>query len=230
MFSLVSGIPRTFTTTLSRNVHSFNPKTITQKLAFKKLTVDPHPYVVLVGPAGTGKTLLACHAAARAYKNSVIDKVIITRPAVTVDEDHGFLPGTIDEKLDPWVRPITDAFSEIYGIETTNGMLRNKVIEVCPLAYMRGRTFKNSFIILDEAQNTTPSQMYMALTRLGENSKFAITGDISQSDIDVSGLEDLVTRVKADCEYISCIEFSAKDVQRHEAIVEIMDMYDDERH
>ena len=138
--------------------------------------------VFAVGPAGTGKTLISTLAGIRELKKNKIDKFVVTRPAVSVDEQHGFLPGTLMEKMAPWTRPIFDVFEEYYAPDQIEYMINDNKVEVAPLAYMRGRTFKNAFIIADEMQNATDSQMKMLLTRIGDNSKIVVTGDLNQHD------------------------------------------------
>ena len=160
---------------------------------------DPKTKIVfVVGPAGTGKTLLACSTAIYQLKTGNINKIIITRPMVTVEEDLGFLPGNIQKKMDPWTRPIFDIFGEYFSQAEINKMVLDNVIEISPLAYMRGRTFKNAFIIADEMQNSSPNQMMMLTTRIGLGSKMVITGDLNQSDKGMnSGLSDFLGKFKA---------------------------------
>ena len=138
--------------------------------------------VFAIGPAGTGKTIISTLAGIRELKGGDIDKFVVTRPAVSVDEQHGFLPGTLQEKMAPWTRPIFDVFEEYYTPDQIEYMINDNKVEIAPLAYMRGRTFKNSFIIADEMQNATDSQMKMLLTRIGDNSKIVVTGDLAQHD------------------------------------------------
>ena len=147
------------------------PRNISQE-NYLELLKNPKKFIVFaIGPAGTGKTMLGVQMAIKLYKEGVISKIIITRPAVSVDEDHGFLPGTLNQKMEPWTRPIMDVFAEYYHPREIAEMLEDGTIEISPLAYMRGRTFKNAFVVADEMQNATPSQMKMLLTRLGENSR-----------------------------------------------------------
>ena len=195
------------------------PKTINQILYVKKLMSLKSPIVVAAGPAGCGKTLLACQVAAQKLISNQIDKIVITRPTVSVDEDLGFLPGKLEKKMEPWVKPMF----EIFERERVQ-----KSVEIVPLAYMRGRTFRNSFIIADEMQNSTPNQMKMVLTRIGEDSKMVVTGDLNQSDLRfaLNGLNDLFHRLSdKDLEYIDHVIMTGEDIQRHPAIVEVLKLY-----
>jgi len=191
--------------------------------------LDPSKNIVFaLGPAGTGKTLLACQVGIKLFKEGLVDKIVVTRPAVSVDEEHGFLPGTLQEKMAPWTRPIFDVLGEYYYSRDIDNMVREGVIEISPLAYMRGRTFKNSYIIADECQLCTPSQMKMLLTRIGENSKLVITGDLEQSDRgDENGLRDFLIRtVSATMNGISIVRFEKNDIERHPVVQEVLDIYD----
>ena len=195
------------------------PKTPNQILYFRQLLNMKKPIIVAAGPAGCGKTLLACQIAAQKVALNQIDKIIVTRPTVSVDEDIGFLPGSLEKKMEPWVKPMFEIFEK----ERVH-----KKVEVVPLAYMRGRTFKNSFIIADEMQNSTVNQMKMVLTRLGDESKMVVTGDINQSDLRIrnNGLVDLFFKIsEKDLEYIDHILFENKDIQRHPAIKEVLSIY-----
>jgi phosphate starvation-inducible PhoH-like protein len=200
--------------------------TPTQKLYFALLH-SPVPVVIASGPAGTGKTMLACHAAAKALIDGRVTRIVMTRPAVSVDEQHGFLPGSLEKKMDPWTRPMFDALGSHFGPIHLKTMIKDGKIEVCPLAYMRGRTFDKSWIIGDEMQNSTPSQMKMLLTRLGTDSKMVVTGDCDQHDrgFEKNGLEDLTKRVLSLSTNIEHIQFSEDDVMRSEVIKEILRMY-----
>lgn len=183
-----------------------------------------------VGPAGTGKTYLAVAMAVTAYKNKEIDKIILTRPAVEAGERLGFLPGDLQSKVDPYLRPLYDALQEMFGPETYQKLMERGSIEIAPLAYMRGRTLSNAFIILDEAQNTTKEQMKMFLTRMGEGSRMVITGDVTQIDLPdgkASGLKHAV-RILKGIEGISTIELSHKDVVRHPLVMRIVRAYTEE--
>lgn len=202
------------------------PKTLGQKKyvdAIKKNSI-----VFGVGPAGTGKTYLAVALAVYALKNKEIDKIILTRPAVEAGEKLGFLPGDLSEKVDPYLRPLFDALQEMMGQEAYQRHIERGSIEIAPLAYMRGRTLSNSFIILDEAQNTTREQMKMFLTRMGENSRIVVTGDITQIDLShnvTSGMADAIDVLK-DVEGIEIVRLTAKDVVRHELVTKIIQAYE----
>ena len=206
-------------------------KTVGQKAyvdAIRKNTV-----VFGVGPAGTGKTYLAVCMAVSAFKSKQVEKIVLTRPAVEAGEKLGFLPGDLQTKVDPYLRPLYDALQELLGIETYGKLMERGVIEVAPLAYMRGRTLSNAFIILDEAQNTTREQMKMFLTRMGEGSKTVVTGDITQIDLDgkQSGLVH-ATEILDGVEGIAVCKLTAKDVVRHPLVMRIIRAYekDDEKH
>lgn len=202
------------------------PKTLGQKKyvdAIKKSSI-----VFGVGPAGTGKTYLAVALAVYALKNKEIDKIILTRPAVEAGEKLGFLPGDLSEKVDPYLRPLFDALQEMMGQEAYQRHIERGSIEIAPLAYMRGRTLSNSFIILDEAQNTTREQMKMFLTRMGENSRIVVTGDITQIDLPhnvTSGMADAIDVLK-DVDGIEIVRLTAKDVVRHELVTKIIQAYE----
>lgn len=206
------------------------PKSLNQETYIDLLT-DPKKLIIFAtGPAGTGKTMLAVMAAIRAFRNGDASKIIITRPAVGVDDEkHGFLPGDLNAKMEPWTRPIFDIMQEYYRPQDITRMLEDQQIEISPLAYMRGRTFKNAWIIADEMQNATPGQMKMLLTRLGENSKLVVTGDTRQADRkeNDNGLLDfqrLVEQYKR-CQYVAGVEFNGKDIHRHPAVVEVLKIY-----
>lgn len=181
-----------------------------------------------IGPAGTGKTYLAVAMAVKAFKAKEVNRIILTRPAVEAGESLGFLPGDLQQKVDPYLRPLYDALFDMLGAESFQKQLERGSIEVAPLAYMRGRTLDDSFIILDEAQNTTSEQMKMFLTRLGTNSKAVVTGDITQIDLPggkKSGLKE-VTRILKGIEGIQTVQFNDKDVVRHHLVQEIVKAYD----
>ena len=206
------------------------PRTRNQeRLVLALQDADQH-IVVTAGPAGTGKTYLAMLAAVKAFRAGEVDRIVLTRPAVGVeDERHGFLPGDLNQKMDPWVRPLTDILREYYRQQDITNMLEEQTIEIAPLAFMRGRTFKSAYIIADEMQNATPSQCKMLMTRIGEGSKIVITGDTDQADRQVAdnGLADILTRLKkGGVKGISLCEFESKDIQRHHMITHILKMYD----
>ena len=202
------------------------PKTLGQKSYYYAL--KNNDVVFGIGPAGTGKTYLAVVFAVAALKNNEVKKIILTRPAVEAGESLGFLPGDLKEKVDPYLRPLYDALHDMLGVEQTEKMIEKGVIEIAPLAYMRGRTLEDAYVILDEAQNTTDNQMKMFLTRLGFRSKMIVTGDISQIDLPrntTSGLVralDILEGVKG----ISFIHLSAMDVVRHPVVQRIIERYD----
>jgi phosphate starvation-inducible PhoH-like protein len=185
------------------------------------------PVVIGTGPAGTGKTLFACHVGAQKLREGDVKRIVMTRPAVSVDEQHGFLPGTLENKMDPWVRPMVDIMSNYYSQKKIDEMLYERVIEICPLAYMRGRTFDHAWIMADEMQNSTPNQMRMVLTRIGQGSKMVVTGDTDQHDrgFEQNGLWDLVSRISPDDELINVVQFAKSDIQRNKVIKEILKLY-----
>ena len=205
------------------------PKTQNQEKYILDL-LDPRKEIVVgYGPAGTGKTYLAMQAAVKAFRNHEVERIILTRPAVGVeDEKHGFLPGTLEQKMAPWVRPLFDVLREYYSVKDITHMMDEQIIEISPLAFMRGRTFKNSIIIADEMQNATPGQMKMLLTRIGEGSKIVVTGDVEQADKSGkhNGLLDLHLRLtQGDVNGISLCEFTSKDIQRHHIITDVLNLY-----
>ena len=202
------------------------PKTYGQKRYID--SIKGNDIVFGVGPAGTGKTFLAVAMAVTAFKNKEVNRIILTRPAVEAGEKLGFLPGDLQNKVDPYLRPLYDGLYEIMGIEAYQKFLEKGMIEVAPLAYMRGRTLDDAFIILDEAQNTTPEQMKMFLTRIGFGSKMVITGDITQVDLPgdkKSGLKEVI-KVLKDIKGIEFINFTEKDVVRHDIIQRIIKAYE----
>tara|TARA_Y100000385_G_scaffold262546_1_gene294285 strand:- start:168 stop:905 length:738 start_codon:yes stop_codon:yes gene_type:complete len=208
------------------------PKSLNQETYIDLLENYQRLIVFASGPAGTGKTMLAVLAALKAFRAGECSKILITRPAVGVDdEQHGFLPGTLDQKMEPWTRPIFDIVEEYYRPQEVTRLLEEKYIEIAPLAYMRGRTFKNSWIIADEMQNATPSQMKMLLTRLGDNSKMVVTGDTQQADRRAkdNGLLDFQSlMLDFKSQYIAGVEFAVKDVRRHPAVAEVLKLYGEE--
>lgn len=210
---------------------SITPRGINQKAYMNKLRDDEKSIVFAVGPAGTGKTMLAVLHGIKLFQEGIIEKIVVTRPAVSVDEDLGFLPGDLNEKMAPWTRPIFDVFAEYYHKKEITRMLDEGVIEISPLAYMRGRTFKNAFIIFDEAQNTTSNQMKMALTRIGEGSRMVVTGDLAQADrLHDNGLLEFIERIKenGNLKHIDVVYFDYKDIERHQAVKEVLSIYGEE--
>ena len=196
--------------------------------------LDPSLSIVFAtGPAGTGKTMLAVLAAIKALKEGDVKKIVVTRPAVGVDgEKHGFLPGDLNAKMEPWTRPIFDVLHEHYSPKDTEMMLQEQILEISPLAFMRGRTFKDSYIIADEMQNATPGQMKMLLTRLGEGSRMVVTGDVMQADRkgEDNGLIDFDRLLQSfgESKFIGWTAFGYKDIERHPAVAEVLKIYGDE--
>ena len=219
------------------------PRSDNQRKYVQCLEDDYSPLIFGLGPAGTGKTLFACQVGITALKSKQFDKIVITRPLVSVERENvGFLPGNIKEKMDPWTRPIIDMLCEILSKEDVESMIRKEVIEISPLAYMRGRTFKNSWIIADEMQNSSPNQMKMLTTRIGEGSKMIVNGDLNQSDLDEdNGLSDLLQRVKdfqaidyalqtdnlynTTFDTIHIVEMNDYDIQRSPIVSKLMRIY-----
>jgi len=216
---------------LSLNIVSNRGRSIRPKTANQKRYVDAiedHTITFGIGPAGTGKTYLAMAKAVSALQAKKVNRIILTRPAVEAGEHLGFLPGTLNEKIDPYLRPLFDALHDMIDIETIPRMMQSGIIEVAPLAFMRGRTLNDAFIILDEAQNTTPEQMKMFLTRLGFGSKMVITGDVTQIDLpngQHSGLR-VVRDILKGIDDIAFLELTAEDVVRHRLIGDIVKAYD----
>ena len=231
---------------------SFQPKTKNQEIYSSYLKNPNIKILCVTGPAGTGKTFLACQEAIGLLKLNVINKIILTRPVVPVEEDIGFLPGNLVKKMDPWTRPILDVFEEKYSKQEVDNLIKNNIIEISPLAYMRGRTFKNAFIIADEMQNSSPNQMLMLTTRIGENSKMIITGDLKQTDKPLkSGLSDFSnkfykfknkilhsykgndTLLNLVDEFnkqigIQIVELNQSDIQRSPVVSRVLEMYDND--
>ncbi len=202
------------------------PRTKGQSVYYK--TIEKHTLTFGIGPAGTGKTFLAVAMAARAFRNKEVSRIIITRPAIEAGEKLGFLPGDLQDKVDPYLRPLYDALTDIFGGEAFTRLKERGVIEVAPLAYMRGRTLDSSFIILDEAQNTTKEQMKMFLTRFGQESKVVVNGDITQIDLPAgqqSGLSHAV-EILRDIDEIGVVEFGIEDVVRHRLVKKILARYE----
>jgi len=209
---------------LTSRGRSIRPKTLGQKEYVD--AIDRSTIVFGIGPAGTGKTYLAMAKAVQALQRKEVERIILSRPAIEAGERLGFLPGTLTDKIDPYLRPLYDALNEMMDPDVVPKLLAAGTIEVAPLAYMRGRTLNNSFVVLDEAQNTTPEQMKMFLTRLGFGSRMVITGDVTQVDLPAgaSGLE-LVTRVLADIDDIHFSRLTSADVVRHTLVGKIVDAY-----
>jgi phosphate starvation-inducible PhoH-like protein len=213
----------------SKNVNIL-PRNRNQETYVLSLLEPTKDIVFGIGPAGTGKTLLAVQVAVKLFKEGAIDKIIVTRPAVSVDEDLGFLPGTLEEKMAPWTRPIFDVLKEYFNAAEITGMIQEGIIEISPLAYMRGRTFKNSFILADEMQNATPNQMKMLLTRLGEGSMMAVTGDLNQADrVKDNGLIDFTKLLETSNQScLDVVQFDQGDIERHAAVKAVLQVYGDE--
>lgn len=207
------------------------PKNEPQEKFCQLLKTKNKKIVIVNGPAGTGKTMLATEHGIRFFLTDTYEKLIFTRPSVSVDEDLGFLPGTLEEKMAPWVRPIYDVLYNFLTPKEVQQLMEEKIIEIAPLGYMRGRTFKNAWIVADEMQNATVSQMKMLLTRLGENSRLVVTGDLQQYDrtFENNGLDDFLRRFKrrgGESESIVSFEFQKTDIQREPVVKEVLDIYD----
>jgi len=220
-----------FNTIQKKNTVQLLPRNRHQETYILKLLDDSKSIVFAIGPAGTGKTMLAVQTAVKKFKEGSIDKIIVTRPAVSVDEDLGFLPGTLEEKMAPWTRPIFDVLREYFDARQITGMIEEGIIEIAPLAYMRGRTFKDAYIIADEMQNATPNQMKMLLTRLGENSEMVVTGDLAQADrLKDNGLLDFINQFESHGQnkHLDVVRFEQGDIERHDAVKEVLQVYGDE--
>jgi len=218
-----------FNQALKRKHIQLLPKSPNQEKLILSL-LDPYTSItVATGPAGTGKTYLAMLAAIKAFRDGVCERLVLTRPAVGVDDEkHGFLPGDLNRKMEPWTRPLFDVLREFYTTKEVARMIQEQTIEISPLAFMRGRTFKNSWIIADEMQNATPSQMKMLLTRIGEDSRMVVTGDLQQADrMKDNGLLDFTKKVedKPALQHIGVCRFNKGDIERHEAVKEVLDIY-----
>lgn len=216
-----------------RSKVELSPRTPKQEEYVDLLLNEEKLIIFATGPAGTGKTMLAVQAAIKAFKEGAVDKIIITRPAVGVDDEkHGFLPGTLNEKMEPWTKPIFDVFKEYYKPRDIAAMLEDEVIEISPLAFLRGRTFKNAYIIADEMQNTSSNQMKMILTRIGENSKMVLTGDLNQNDrkfASENGLRDFLVLLRQRySSTIASVDFGNEDILRHEVVKEVLSLYGEE--
>jgi phosphate starvation-inducible PhoH-like protein len=205
---------------------SLTPKTLNQKLYLE--AIEKHDMVFGIGPAGTGKTYLAVSMAVRALLEKKVNRIVLTRPAVEAGERLGFLPGTLQEKIDPYLKPLYDALYDMLDVERVDRHLERGVIEIAPIAFMRGRTLNDSFVILDEAQNTTPEQMKMFLTRIGYNAKAVITGDVTQIDLPFGKMSGLIEaeKIVSGVEGIAFIHFNDRDVVRHPLVQRIVRAYE----
>jgi phosphate starvation-inducible PhoH-like protein len=217
---------------LVENVQLYEPRTTNQRNYLNCLDNLDINLLIADGPAGCGKTLFACQKSIDLLKNNIINKIVITRPLVTVEEEIGFLPGNLIEKMDPWTKPIIDIFLEYYSANDIKYMIHNNIIEICPLAFMRGRTFKNCYIIADEMQNCTPNQMKMITTRIGINCKMVVTGDINQSDLKgENGFYDFIKRydnynkVNQDNSTIKVITLDKNDIHRSLVTIQVLNIY-----
>lgn len=218
IYSILSQINNIFTEPANNNQHIY----------IKYLNNWNNKIIVACGPAGTGKTLFACEHGLKALLNKSINKLIITRPTVSSSDDLGYLPGSLEDKMDPWLRPIYDIFNNFISESILKELIKEKIIEIVPLNFMRGRTFKNSWIVADEMQNATTNQTKMLLTRIGENSKLVLTGDIEQYDRKDNdcGLKDFINRTKKiNSNYIKIIKFDITDIKREPVVIEILKIY-----
>jgi phosphate starvation-inducible PhoH-like protein len=211
------------------------PKSANQQKYADCLNNLSNKLIVVLGPAGTGKTLFACKQAINELKSGTVDKIVLTRPIVSVEEELGFLPGNINKKMDPWTRPMFDLFLEYYTQKEIDSMMNAGTVEISPIGYMRGRTFKNCFIICDEMQNSSPNQMLMAVTRIGFGSRMVITGDLNQSDKGSlqNGLADFTNKIRSyssenknDTPSIRIVELEKSDVERSKIVSKVLDIYD----
>lgn len=210
------------------NIKEIKPRNENQTKLINVLNDNSKKYVFITGPSGVGKTLLPTAKGVEFFNKKLFDKIVITRPTITAGEKLGYLPGTIDEKMEPWVKPIFDIIEDCFSVDYVEYLVRNKKIEIVPIAYMRGLTLKNAWIIADEMQNSTPIQMKLLLTRLGENSRMIINGDLEQNDHikETSGFADFLYRYrKYNSNYISIVDFTSSDVERHPAIKDILHIY-----
>ena len=212
---------------------SYVPKTKNQKEYKKTLFGSKTDIVFCIGPAGTGKTLLACDFAIQSLKFSEVNKIVLTRPIISIEEDLGYLPGNINQKMHPWTIPMMDIFQEYYPKKDVTSMITENIIEIAPLGFMKGRTFKNCIVIADEMQNCTPMQMFMLMTRIGENSKMIITGDLKQTKNIDNGLHDIINKLEnkygnrdeLQNDGFDIIRFDEGDIQRHKIVSKILDLY-----
>jgi len=205
------------------------PRNDSQKKFLSSLKKENYKIVLASGPAGTGKTLFGIEQGIKNYINGNYDKLIFTRPVVSVDEDIGYLPGTLEDKMAPWIRPIFDILYNFISPKEVESLITEKIIEISPLGFMRGRTFKNCWIVADEMQNSTVSQMKMLLTRIGENSRLIITGDCEQHDRkhEINGLEDFLNKIKGRRSgSISSVEFDKCDIEREDVVKEVLEIYE----
>ena len=206
------------------------PRNLHQEDLLEYLEDTSKHIVFATGPAGTGKTMMAVQMGIRKLEEGAVERIVITRPAVSVDEQHGFLPGDLKQKMEPWTRPIFDFLEEYYKPNQVVKMVEDKTLEISPLAYMRGRTFKNAWIIADEMQNATQEQTKMLLTRIGEGSKIVVTGDLAQHDRGFAnnGLKDFLERYNTDTyNSISHVQFTKRDVERHPVVADVLKIYDE---
>lgn len=207
---------------------SLHPRNANQKYYDRLLADWSRSVVIALGPAGTGKTLFAVHHAIQSFNAGDIKKIVITRPAVSVDESHGYLPGGLVDKMMPWIRPIFDIMAEYWSPQHIKWLMESELIEIAPLAYMRGRTFKDAWIIGDEMQNATPEQMKMLLTRIGDGSRIVVTGDLAQHDrgYEKNGLKHFAELIKSSSSNnITMIEFDRRDVERHPVVGQVLELY-----
>jgi phosphate starvation-inducible PhoH-like protein len=224
---------------ISQQVHKktltplYTPKSENQKKYVDLLTNREKSLIVALGPAGCGKTLFACSHAIESLKNGEIQKIVLTRPMVSVeDEEIGFLPGNIVSKMDPWTKPMFDIFSEYYSTNDLHGMIQSGTIEICPLAFMRGRTFHRSFILADEMQNSSPTQILMLSTRIGMNSKMVMMGDLQQSDRpkQINGLADFIEKynkqTNPDITEIGVVTLEQEDIMRSSIVMQVLKLYE----